>query len=346
MPPTLLVLGGSGYVGQAFVREIHRRGWQAQVVRRSDVDYTRFGALLELLRSRPWTLVVNCAGFRGRPNVDACEDRRAETILANTLLPQTVANACEVAGLPWGHVSSGCVFSGTKIRQPDGSLTTEIDLASPGVRRLLREEPHRVVGFTETDPPNFTFRAPPCSFYSGAKALGEEAILGAPKCYLWRLRIPFDHQDDPSNYLTKLQRYSTVYDNTNSISHLGDFARVSLELWSRRADFGIYNVTNPGYITGREVVELIRRHVAPNREFAFWDNDEEFYRVAARTFRSNCVLDSSKILSLGIPFRTVHEAVEDSLRHWTGPKAAATAASPAPNLSSVRSPNLVTTETP
>ena len=35
-------------------------------------------------------------------------------------------------------------------------------------------------GFTEDDPPNFTFRAGPCSFYSGTKALGEEVLAGRP----------------------------------------------------------------------------------------------------------------------------------------------------------------------
>jgi hypothetical protein len=38
-------------------------------------------------------------------------------------------------------------------------------------------------GFTETDAPNFSFRSPPCSFYSGTKALGVEAI--AEIFYSW-----------------------------------------------------------------------------------------------------------------------------------------------------------------
>lgn len=315
-PPSILILGGSGYVGEAFVRETTRRGWEPVVVRRRDVDYTRFPDLLGLLRSRSWSFLVNCAGYTGKPNVDACEEHRAETLLGNALLPQTVANACDVAGLPWGHVSSGCIFTGAKIREADGSVRIEPDLTRPEARRLAAENPGRLLGFTESDPPNFSFRSPPCSFYSGSKALGEEAMAGAARCYLWRLRIPFDGIDNSRNYLSKLQRYSRVYDNLNSLSHLGDFARACLDLRDLGAPHGTYNVTNPGFVSARDVVQRIQRYLQPGREFTFWKDDEEFYRVAARTPRSNCILDPAKLLATGVKMRPVEDAIDESLRHW------------------------------
>lgn len=315
-PPAVLLLGGTGYVGQAFARELARRGWDYRNVRRGEVDYTRYGPLVELLRSRPWRMLINCAGYTGKPNVDACEDHRADTLAGNALLPATVAHACEAVALPWGHVSSGCIFTGAKIRQPDGSLRVESDLTRPEIRRIVTGEPDRVLGFTESDTPNFSFRQPPCSFYSGTKALGEEALEGAPHCHIWRLRIPFDEVQSPRNYLTKLQTYPRVYDNTNSLSHLGDFVRACLDLHATGAPYGIYNVTNPGFVTTREVIERIQRR-QPGRAFEFWENDEEFYRVAARTPRSNCVLDTSKLRAAGVILRSVHEALEDALRRWT-----------------------------
>ena len=45
-------------------------------------------------------------------------------------------------------------------------------------------------------------------------------------------------------------------------------------------------------------------------------NDAEFYRVAAKTPRSNCVMDCSKILAAGVKIRGVEEALEDSLKNW------------------------------
>ena len=50
-----------------------------------------------------------------------------------------------------------------------------------------------------------------------------------------------------------------MYDNVNSISHRGDFARACLALWDYRAPFGAYNITNPGFVTTRQVVEMIRK---------------------------------------------------------------------------------------
>lgn len=316
----ILLLGGGGYVGGAFQRELARRGLDFVNLRRAELDYGRFGPLLAWLREHRPEFVINCAGYTGKPNVDACEAHRADTLLGNALLPQTLAHACAAAGVPWGHVSSGCIYAGAKIRQPDGTLRAEKDLLRPGMREVVEREPERVLGFTEDDPPNFSFRDPPCSFYSGSKALGEEALAGAGGGYVWRLRIPFDERDGPRNYLSKLQRYPKVYDNVNSLSHLGDFARACVELWARRAPFGTYNVTNPGWVTTRQVVRRIEARLRPARAFEFWAGDEEFYRAAARTPRSNCVLDVSKLLAAGVDLRPVHEALDDALARWVPEK--------------------------
>ena len=116
---------------------------------------------------------------------------------------------------------------------------------------LAEQRSPSILGFTETDTPNFTFRDLPCSFYSGTKALGEEAIAAFGQSLSGGLRIPFDQFDNRRNYLSKVQRYPKVYENVNSISHRGDFAQRCLDLWDRQAPFGTYNVTNPGYVTTR-----------------------------------------------------------------------------------------------
>ena len=311
----ILLLGASGYIGQAFGRELRRRQWPFTALSRKEVDYNRFEVLLEFLKKNQPEFVVNVAGYTGKPNVDACETAQADTLVGNTLLPQTIAQACAVSAVPWGHVSSGCVFSGAKVTL-HGQTHMEKDLTRPDLRSLVEQSPGAIHGFTEADPPNFTFRDAPCSFYSGTKALGEEAIAGVGQSYIWRLRIPFDEFDSLRNYLSKVQRYEKVYDNVNSISHRGDFARACLDLWERRAPFGIYNVTNPGFVTTRQVVDLVEQILKPARRFEFWQNDTEFYRKAAKTPRSNCVLDASKLLATGVKIRPVLEALEDSLRNW------------------------------
>jgi dTDP-4-dehydrorhamnose reductase len=238
-----------------------------------------------------------------------------DTLQGNTLFPITLSHACQVEGIPWAHISSGCIYNGAKIHIA-GETTVETDLTASHLRSLLDTRASAVQGFNEEDPPNFSFRHPPCSFYSGSKALAEESLVKDHSKYLWRLRIPFDEWDNSRNYLSKLQRYSKVYDNYNSLSHLRDFAKACLDLYECKVPYGTYNVTNPGYVSSRQVVEIIQRIIKPNRKFEYWAGDEEFYRAAVTTPRSNCILDVSKLLAAGIRIRSVEDALVDALEKW------------------------------
>ena len=286
----IYLLGGSGYVGGAYASHLKRRGIPYHSVSRSELDYTSLSALTAALRKDQPEFLINAAGYTGKPNVDACEFNKAECLAGNAVLPGVIAHACKAANVPWGHVSSGCIYTGSR---PDGS------------------------GFTEEDAPNFTFRQNNCSFYSGTKALGEEVLAGHWKAYIWRVRIPFDQFDNPRNYLSKLMRYSRLLDATNSISELQEFVEASLRCWEMRIPFGIYNMTNPGSITTREVVDLIKKSGVCDREFSFFSSEEEFMRTAAITPRSNCVMNSDKLRRAGIVLTEVHEALERDLRNWT-----------------------------
>jgi dTDP-4-dehydrorhamnose reductase len=312
----ILLFGASGYVGRAFATELVRRQLPFMPLSRRELDYSRFNVLLKCLRDLRPAFVINAAGYIGKPNVDACENAKAETLLGNSILPLTIAHACAIAEIPWGHVSTGCVYNGAKVRNETGGWRIVPDLNTPELRRLFDTEPGAFRGFNEEDEPNFSFRHPPCSFHNGTKVLAEEAIRDTGRVYIWRLRIPFDEFDSPRNSLSKLQRYPKVYDNINSFSHRGDFARACLELWERGAAFGIYNVTNPGAISTRQIIAKIERLLKPARLFEFFADDAQFYSAGVKAPRSNCILDTQKLLAAGVQLRPVHEAFEDALLHW------------------------------
>src|SRR5947209_3994358 len=107
----ILLLGATGYIGQAFAEELRQRNQKFVALSRKELDYTRFDVLLKHLRDSKPEFVVNAAGYTGKPNVDACETAQADTLQGNTLLPVTIAQACSAAGIPWGHVSSGCIYA-------------------------------------------------------------------------------------------------------------------------------------------------------------------------------------------------------------------------------------------
>ena len=50
--------------------------------------------------------------------MDACELAKAECLSGNAVLPGIIREVCEDLKIPWGHVSSGCIYSG---RRPDGA---------------------------------------------------------------------------------------------------------------------------------------------------------------------------------------------------------------------------------
>jgi dTDP-4-dehydrorhamnose reductase len=291
----IILLGASGYVGQAYQRFFVERGIPFFPASRAREHYATKEGLRTLISQVKPSFLINAAGYTGKPNVDACEANRTECLQGNVILPGLLREVCSEMKMPWGHISSGCIYTGSR---PDGG------------------------GFCEKDAPNFSFRQDNCSFYSGTKALGEDILADAPECYLWRLRIPFNEIDHPRNYLTKMMTYSRLLEVRNSISQLDEFVCATWESWNRRIPFGIYNVTNSGSITTREIVTLIttsvasNRLVARNKTFCFFANEEEFISEVVKAPRSHCLLDNGKLRRCGIELTEVHEAVEMALAKW------------------------------
>jgi dTDP-4-dehydrorhamnose reductase len=281
------ILGSNGYVGTALRKHCDALKVAYVLLGR---EATRSADVLQKAISESGAdHLINCAGYTGKPNVDACELHKAECLDGNGVLPGIIRQACERAEIPWGHVSSGCIFTG---RRSDGD------------------------GFREEDPPNFTFRQNNCSFYSGCKALGEEVLEGAERCYIWRLRIPFENTANPRNYLQKVMSYERLLDAENSLSNLEEFVTACVDSFRLGIPYGIYNLTNPGFVTTRDVVTMIRASGVSKNKFDFFTDEAEFMLYAAKTPRSNCVLDSDKAIAAGLQFKEVHDALADCLSAW------------------------------
>ena len=157
----ILLLGANGYVAETFIRRFNENGVEADVASRDKIDYTDPNKMWPFLRVNAANIdvLINCAGYVGKPNVDACELHKEECIQGNVLLPEMLSRFCHEFMIKFVHISSGCIYSGDEIE------------------------------FTEEDPPNFCFNTEiEGSFYSGTKALAEKLIN--KDSYLCRLRIP------------------------------------------------------------------------------------------------------------------------------------------------------------
>jgi UDP-glucose 4,6-dehydratase len=279
-----ILLGKNGYIAEAIARELKSRDLPHAAWSRSDVDYTNLVELKYNLYILGEDLhIINCAGYIGKPNVDACELAKADCIEGNVLLPVMLAQLCQENQYAFTQISSGCIYGGYE------------------------------KDFAEQDVPNFDFQNG--SFYSGTKALAEKVVLqNNANSYIFRLRIPFDQYASPRNYLTKLLSYDTLLDAKNSLSHRADFAKYTIDLVEQKVPHGIYNITNKGSVSTKDVVELIKKHKLSNKDFKFFDNLESFSQETVAP-RSNCVLDTSKIEQY-IKIRTAEEALEEAIAKY------------------------------
>ena len=297
----ILLLGSSGYVGTEFMRQLD----SYVTIKHTDIVDENF--LREFIRDNEIVLVINCAGYVGKPNVDACETQREETFDGNVLFPLMVQRACSgIATL--GHVSTGCIYN-------------EDDPENPSKE------------YTELDEPNFDFLHGNCSFFSGTKALAEKLLMEKQEdLYIWRLRMPFSSVPHRKNIITKFHKFSDVLMAKNSMSRLSDFVRCCIECFIKRVPFGIYNMTNGGHVYFPDFVRDIEKAIYIN-ELSDLDIDDDKYidyeYVIEKEYvtqsqlnevlvvpRSNCILSNSKLLNTGIQMDDVHTAIEKCLRTY------------------------------
>ena len=283
------ILGASGYIGRAFVKELVSQEILFREYNRERDDYYDIKKLVDIIHRDEINLLINCAGYTGKPNVDTCEYNKNECYEANADLVKRLAVVCSMTDTILLHISSGCIYTGDK----DGE------------------------GFTEEDEPNFHSTSEvKGSFYSSTKTLAESIIKSVwDKHYIARLRIPFDNNDDSRNYLSKLQKYEKLLEASNSISHKGDFVKACIHLFKNNCEYGVYNIVNSGSINTSEVAEILKKNKLID-SYHLLDENEFYEQVKPKAPRSNCILDNNKLLNTGFKMRGASEAVMDCIKNW------------------------------
>ncbi len=284
----VMIVGSRGYLGTAFHHHLRSRGITVVPVNREDFDPLDCSGLEARIRQVGPRFLINAAGFTGKPNVDACESDKAACVSDNIMLVLSLKHVCQRLNLRWGHVSSGCLYTGVK---PGGT------------------------GYTEQDEPNFSFLHRNCSFYSGAKHLGESFIRDDPRCYIWRPRMVFNGVPGPRNLLTKILSYPRLLDARNSMSHVDEFIAAAWQCVEKQVPTGIYHMTNPGSITTREITEMMLELGLTDQTFHFFQDEAEFMRHVQAP-RSNCVLHTDKLAGVGIYMSPVGLAVRQALLEY------------------------------
>jgi len=83
------ILGASGYVGEEFASELIAQNVNFREYSRKKHNYYNLESLLDIIHKDNLSILINCAGYTGKPNVDTCEDNKKECYEAN-YIPETM----------------------------------------------------------------------------------------------------------------------------------------------------------------------------------------------------------------------------------------------------------------
>lgn len=263
---------GNGYLGNKF--KDYLKDAVIESTRINNVEEVK-----EVIRKHKPEVVINCAARTGSPNIDWCEDHKAETIDSNLRGPLSLLRACTDLDQYWVQIGSGCIYQGDN----DGK------------------------GWSEEDPPNFMG-----SFYSKTKALMNNALMDFPVLQL-RLRMPLDANPGPRNFITKITRYPKVINMPNSITVVDDLMSAAKQLMDQKK-VGVFNVTNPGVVDHAEIIKLYQEIVDPKHTCEFISLEQLESMTAAP--RSNCVLSTEKLKANGVELPEIHERVREILTQY------------------------------
>ena len=261
----VLILG-SGYIGNHLFNHLKRYHDTEQINQRR-VDYTFTKAFegsqdfKSYLTDKRFDVAVNCSGYTGRPNVDACEDDKATCWEYNVTAPPRTAEMLNLFKIPMIHVSSGCIYQ--KDRKWD-----------------------------ETMEPNFGLYNRDSSFYSMSKHAGELALDGMDG-YILRIRMPFCGTNQHKNILVKYLKYNDIISEPNSLTNVYDLCRAIETVAIKRfeMDNGTYNVVNRGVITAAQVLDLMKEEGLENPAW----NIVKITDLNLKAGRSNCTLAGEKL---------------------------------------------------
>jgi len=241
-------------------------------------------------------VLINCIGKTGRPNIDWCESNKEITAATNVALPILLAEVCKKKSIHMIQIGSGCIYFGDS-----PYMKYDCGCDEP----CLCESNKIDSGWKEDDFAN------PQSFYSKTKYACDLALSTMNVASL-RIRMPISSMNDSRNLINKVIGYKKVIDIPNSVTFMDDLVRC-IDFFIKEKHVGIWHVTNPEPLTAAEVVREYAEYV-PSHEFSIINERELDVITVAK--RSNCILNSSKLRSVGFYMTNSQEALKKCMASY------------------------------
>lgn len=283
-----VVFGGKGWIGQQFCNELNRRqiSYSIPPCRMDDTEALR-SYLQTLQPSRVISLIGRTHGGQ-YTTIDYLEQGRpqlVENIRDNLYGPVTTALVCRELGIHFTYLGTGCIFT--------------YDASHPVPNETVSSV---ATGFVECSEPNFFG-----SSYSIVKGFTDRImhLLGDTMLNL-RIRMPInDDLQHPRNFLYKILHYEKICSIPNSMTVLPDMLPIMVQMIQDQC-VGTYNMTNPGYISHNEILEMYKRFLDPTFTYQNFTLEEQ-HRILLSE-RSNNTLETKKLESQ-YPILSIHDSI-------------------------------------
>jgi len=276
-----ILIFGAGWIGTR-CKEV----WGDEAVLSDKFVNTKQDALDEIIKYNP-DVVLNAAGIVGKPNVDWCDSHQMETILGNTILPITIAQATQETSKYLLHMGTGCIFYG--------------------------DSPHDDKTWREDDIGN------PKPVYTRSKMAADLVLSTLPNVGVARIRMPIDYKPFKGNLIDKVTTYEKVIDVENSVTILEDMIDAFYQLMEKRGE-GIFHVVNPGAMRHRDLIGLYEELVDPSHTCEWIEEEELLGQGLVTKKRSNNILNSDRLNALGIHLRPIDIALRDTMEKYAKEK--------------------------
>jgi dTDP-4-dehydrorhamnose reductase len=263
----VVVIGASGTVGKAFMKELCRTGiislgtyYKRKQDTLSYLDMTDKDATFQFLTKQRPEIVIQTAY---QPNVDYCEDHREEVWRTNVLGTEDVAKACEASDAKHVFISTDYVFDGT---------------AGP---------------YSEEDPVN------PIDYYALTKVESEKRVRSLSDYLIIRTGVIFDADPESKNFALRVvnelsagRGMKVPIDQFGNPTLASNLAACVMEL-ATRDKVGIYNVAGSTIMPRFDFAKLICDKFKLDSSLIRPVKSEELNQKAKRPKRLGLIVDKA-----------------------------------------------------
>jgi len=158
--------------------------------------------------------------------------------------------------------------------------------------------------YTENDEPNFFG-----SSYSIVKGFTDKIMKKFDNTLNVRIRMPITNDITSNrNFINKIINYKKICSMNNSMTVLPDLLPLMIDMIMKK-EIGTINLTNTGYISHNEILELYKENINPDFK---WENMtiEEQNKILLSE-RSNNILNTEKLKKLYPDVKDIKTSIKD-----------------------------------